>query len=653
MRAARPCRAFTDLCPNLLHPRSDIGMTIGEGSFAHVKASRNIRTGTAVAIKVVDKMCRRFDPKLLRSEIDTMMHCDHPNCVTLFQVFDEPEKTYMVMELMTGGNVMDRIVELDHCSEELTCHVVTQTLSALRHLHGLGITHRDLKPENLLYASADPNSESYNTIKLADFGLARIMEDGCLKTMCGTPAYVAPEVLFQSVKKNGYHHEVDLWSLGVVVYVMLSGFLPFSHDSKPALFELIKNGDFDFPSPWWDEVSRDATDFVNGLLVVDPAERFTIDQCLRHEWLQSGGHHANRLHSSHHAFLLLRNLKIFENIEPSCLQDLVGKLRNIVIEAGEYIARAGEVGDSMYFIKKGSVQVLSNGSQIDKLFTGDFFGEIALTMSQTRIADLVSLGAGSAMEKRGPVELLQLARSDFEQLLIKYPVLESRFSCIGQSRVRRQARATLRQLEMMGHDTNQGWSRGTTDSGRLDVIERSLIKREPVDEARDSLARTERSTERRRKENGDGHDKGMPRDRRTQVAGLIQSSPEVGARRRVHAESSAAPISDFDTPETELSVDKRTGNTSAKRVTLDAATEGSGKQPPRRPAISRWWGNLSSQVLSFLGTSSQTSARSEYSDASSGSDCPEVMQTTAWYFGLSLVCGFLSFATLAMAFYMS
>ena len=289
MRAARPCRAFTDLCPNLVHPRSDIGMTIGEGSFAHVKASRNIRTGTAVAIKVVDKMCRRFDPKLLRSEIDTMMHCDHPNCVTLFQVFDEPEKTYMVMELMTGGNVMDRIVELDHCSEELTCHVVTQTLSALRHLHGLGITHRDLKPENLLYASADPNSESYNTIKLADFGLARIMEDGCLKTMCGTPAYVAPEVLFQSVKKNGYHHEVDLWSLGVVVYVMLSGFLPFSHDSKPALFELIKNSDFDFPSPWWDEVSRDATDFVNGLLVVDPAERFTIDQCLRHEWLKSGG----------------------------------------------------------------------------------------------------------------------------------------------------------------------------------------------------------------------------------------------------------------------------------------------------------------------------------------------------------------------------
>ena len=438
------------------------------------------------------------------------------------------------------------------------------------------------------------------------------------------------------------------------MYVMLSGFLPFSHDSKPALFELIKKGDFDFPSPWWDEVSRDATDFVNGLLVVDPAERFTIDQCLRHEWLQSGGHHANRLHSSHHAFLLLRNLKIFENIEPSCLQDLVGKLRNIVIEAGEYIARAGEVGDSMYFIKKGSVQVLSNGSQIDKLFTGDFFGEIALTMSQTRIADLVSLGAGSAVEKRGPVELLQLARSDFEQLLIKYPVLKSRFSCIGQSRVRRQARATLRQLEMMGHGTNQPWSVGTTDSGRLDVIERSLITpREPVDEASHSLATTQRSTERRRKENGHGDDKGMRRDRRAQVAVLTQSSPEVGARRRVRAESSAALISDLDTPETELSVDKRTGKTSAESDREDVAAEGSGKQPPRRPAGSRLWGNLSSQVLSFLFASSQNSARSEYSDDSGGSDGLEVLETTAWYFGLSLFCGFLSFATLAMAIHMT
>jgi serine/threonine protein kinase len=120
-----------------------------------------------VAIKIVDKMCGRFDVKLLESEISTMMQCEHPNCVALFQVFDEPEKTYMVMELLTGGNVMDRIVELDHCSEQLTSHVVQQVLTALKYLHSIGITHRDLKPENLLYASADPESEKYNTIKLA------------------------------------------------------------------------------------------------------------------------------------------------------------------------------------------------------------------------------------------------------------------------------------------------------------------------------------------------------------------------------------------------------------------------------------------------------------------------------------------------------
>jgi len=232
----------------------EIGQTIGEGSLAVVKAGRHRHTGTAVACKIVNK-CGRFDVKMLDSEISTMMKCEHPNCVALFQVFDEPEKTYMVMELLTGGNVMDRLMELGRCSEQLTSHVVQQVLAALKYLHSIGITHRDLKPENLLYASADPKSEKYNTVKLADFGLARIMQNDCLTTMCGTPAYVAPEVLYQRVKKTGYGCQVDLWSMGVVVYVMLSGLMPFSHDSKPALFELIKRGDFDFPSPWWDDVS--------------------------------------------------------------------------------------------------------------------------------------------------------------------------------------------------------------------------------------------------------------------------------------------------------------------------------------------------------------------------------------------------------------
>uniref|UniRef100_A0A7S0I2N3 cGMP-dependent protein kinase n=1 Tax=Hanusia phi TaxID=3032 RepID=A0A7S0I2N3_9CRYP len=444
----------------------EIGKTIGEGSFAVVKAGRHIETGTPVAIKIVSKRDALFNEESLDREIATMMQCDHPNCVALYQVFDEPQNTYLILELITGGTVMDRIVELDMCSEHLACNVTKQVLNALQYLHNIGIIHRDLKPENILYASNDPRSPDYNTIKLADFGLAKFMTgSGAMKTICGTPAYVAPEVLSQEGDApEGYDCKIDLWSLGVVVYVMLCGFPPFADENRALLFEQIKRGKYYFLSPYWDSVSDQAKDMVSKMIVVNPEERLDTTQCLNHPWIMNEDTASTtRLHASHRAFLLIRKLRIFESIDARVLQEISSKLRSLKVPAGKYVIRAGEVGDSMYFIDNGAVQVLCNGSPIDHLQTGDFFGEIALTVSKERIADVVSLGCDAThARQRGiqdgdtaPAELLQLLRTDFEELMVKYPVLKSRLAFIGQARVRRQANAVARELGLANENASK------------------------------------------------------------------------------------------------------------------------------------------------------------------------------------------------------
>mmetsp|Transcript_30303 Transcript_30303/g.80255 ORF Transcript_30303/g.80255 Transcript_30303/m.80255 type:complete len:314 (+) Transcript_30303:165-1106(+) len=222
----------------------DIGKTIGKGSFATVKEGTRKDTGQKVAIKVIDKKDAVFDAESLEQEIATMKKVNHPNCVALHGVFDESSKTYLVLDLITGGTVMDRIIANDHFSEKDAASVTADVLNAIHYLHSIGITHRDLKPENLLYASNDPDSPDYNTIKVADFGLAKfVTENSVMKTTCGTPGYVAPEVLDPYLPfTNGYGPEVDLWSMGVVLYIMLCGFPPFYDDSTAVLFKQVTLG---------------------------------------------------------------------------------------------------------------------------------------------------------------------------------------------------------------------------------------------------------------------------------------------------------------------------------------------------------------------------------------------------------------------------
>lgn len=182
---------------------------------------------------------------------------------------------------MTGGELFDKIVELGAYTEADAALLVGRMVRAIDYLHGMGIVHRDLKPENLLLKNPDDISE----VKLADFGLSKIVSTGAtaamMQTACGTPGYVAPEVL----TADGYDKEVDLWSIGVITYILLCGFPPFYNEHLPMLFEQIMKADYDYPADYWEDISDTAKNFIDRLLVVDPARRMTTKQALEHPWL--------------------------------------------------------------------------------------------------------------------------------------------------------------------------------------------------------------------------------------------------------------------------------------------------------------------------------------------------------------------------------
>jgi len=261
--------------------RYDLGEQLGSGNFAIVKKGKNKKPDDKipehVAIKIIDKS-KCEDMGDIEREIDIMGIIEHPNVINLYEIYDEPKKMNLVMELVTGGELFDRIVAKGSYCEKDAADVIFTLCDALEYLHEKKIVHRDLKPENILMSSSAETAK----IKVADFGLARMVSGtDMMKTACGTPGYVAPEIL----KNKGYDSgAVDLWSVGVILYILLCGFPPFYEEELPALFDQILNARYDFPSPWWDNISRDAKDLVNKLLEIDPKKRLTATQVKAHTW---------------------------------------------------------------------------------------------------------------------------------------------------------------------------------------------------------------------------------------------------------------------------------------------------------------------------------------------------------------------------------
>jgi len=261
----------------------DLKEEIGKGAFSVVHKAISKRTGEIVAVKIIDKKeaSSQQDEKRLHTEVNILTRVNHPNIVCLKDMYETSEKMFLVMELVTGGELFDKIVEKGSYSEKDASVIVRKILSAVEYLHMNGIAHRDLKPENLLL-----RSESETEVMLSDFGLSKIIgEDTMMQTACGTPYYVAPEVL----SATGYGQEVDLWSVGVITYLLLCGFPPFYGESLPDVFEQIMKAEYDFPEPYWNDISKEAKDFINRMLVVDPIKRLNAAQALKHPWIEFGG----------------------------------------------------------------------------------------------------------------------------------------------------------------------------------------------------------------------------------------------------------------------------------------------------------------------------------------------------------------------------
>ncbi|ETO33037.1 hypothetical protein RFI_04066 [Reticulomyxa filosa] len=213
------------------------------------------------------------------TNLDIYVKCNHPNIVQLLDWCDTKKRIYMVVEYCDGGDVFERVVNMKKFSELDAAHVVQQVASGLEHLHQHKFVHRDLKPDNVMYLTKAHDS----SVKIIDLGLAGDCNDGPCTTPCGTAHYAAPEVL----GNHAYGVEADIWSLGVITYTLLCGFPPFfdPNNNMKNLYHLIKKAKYAFPSPFWDEVSDDAKDFIKKCLIKDTKERLTAAQVLAHPWV--------------------------------------------------------------------------------------------------------------------------------------------------------------------------------------------------------------------------------------------------------------------------------------------------------------------------------------------------------------------------------
>jgi len=249
---------------------------LGHGQYGTVREATLIGHDLFVAIKSVSKEKVKGNLTILKRELDVMRAVDHPNLIKYYEAYEDERYIHIVMELCTGGDLLDRMVAWGSVDERQVCVVMRKLLRAVLHLHEINITHRDLKPDNFLFASKDPESE----IKIIDFGMSihsyPLME---MTSFVGTPYYLAPEVI-----TGGYGPQCDVWSLGVVMFVLLSGEQPFEGNSVQEIMRKIVIGNYQFAEDLWDSVSVQAKDLVVRMLTLSPYKRTSLKEALNHFW---------------------------------------------------------------------------------------------------------------------------------------------------------------------------------------------------------------------------------------------------------------------------------------------------------------------------------------------------------------------------------
>jgi len=266
---------------NPIYQDYNVHERLGSGTFATVRRIvRKKEPHDEKALKITSLRGLKLEEvDALRNEVDILSEVEHKHVVQLYEHHETDEKIYMVQDLLRGGELFDRIIENVYFSEAEAAKVVAQIADALVYLHKRNIVHRDLKPENLLLTDT---SENYD-IKIIDFGLAKKSEKP-LEMPCGTPGYVAPEIL----KRKKYHKPVDIWSLGVITYILLCGFPPFHDDQNnlKALYKQIRKADIQFPQKYWGNISMDAKNLIRSMLEKTVRRRITAEQLLDAPWIK-------------------------------------------------------------------------------------------------------------------------------------------------------------------------------------------------------------------------------------------------------------------------------------------------------------------------------------------------------------------------------
>lgn len=248
---------------------------IGEGSTAVVYAAMNKSTAKKYAIKCIKFSHYKKRAQQIKNEVDILKSIDHPNVIALHDYFKDPQHQYLVMDYVENGDLMDDLQVQKRYSEEFAKNVASDFIQAIDYCHQRGIVHRDLKPENILI-------DKFGSAKIADFGLAkRIERSDSLNTYCGTLLYMAPEMICG----YAYNKSIDVWSAGLIIFIMLGGYHPFQSESDTISKKMIRKGSLYFHPPYWKNKSTEAIDLIQNMVCVCPLQRMTANEALKSSWL--------------------------------------------------------------------------------------------------------------------------------------------------------------------------------------------------------------------------------------------------------------------------------------------------------------------------------------------------------------------------------
>jgi calcium-dependent protein kinase len=312
---------------------------LGKGSYGSVMKGTHRSTGLTRAVKVISKSQMKNLTRF-QQEIAIMKMMDHPNIVKLYETFQDAKNIYLVMELCGGGELFDRIIEAGQFTEVICATIMHQIVKAIYYMHENSVCHRDLKPENFLFMTKE--SIAKNHLKIIDFGLSCQFAPGqVLTTKAGTPYYVAPQVL-----AGKYDHLSDMWSIGVIMYVMLCGYPPFFGETDAEVLSKVRLGEYKFDAAEWKNISDDAKGLIRKLLKMNPKDRYTAEEALNHDWIKNKAPKAKDVSLSAALVDNLRGFRSQNKLKKAALHIIANQLSEDQIKTlREMFSKLDENGD--------------------------------------------------------------------------------------------------------------------------------------------------------------------------------------------------------------------------------------------------------------------------------------------------------------------